>query len=129
MSTPKKHKFDVDVREKHEFFERGRSIAKKADKGSKLDTSKTIWFEDPKDLLKFICKSKFDLIDLIRGQPRSISELAKALKRNRSSVTRDVNTLEKFGLVESEMIVNAGHGRARIVKPISECAVTLQIKF
>lgn len=66
---------------------------------------------------------------MIRDKPRSISDLAKALHRNRASVTKDVDVLEQFGLVKSEMAVNAGHGRVRIVKPASKDAVTLQIRF
>lgn len=36
---------------------------------------------------------------------------------------------EEFGLVKSEMAVNVGHGRVRIVKPASKEAVTFQIRF
>ncbi|MCS5708494.1 MarR family transcriptional regulator [Candidatus Berkiella cookevillensis] len=79
-------------------------------------------------LLKFLSENKFDLIDLIRDKPQSISELVKALHRNRAAVTRDVNTLEEYGLVKSEMVVNAGHGRVRIVMPVTKEAVTLQIR-
>jgi len=124
MSTSKN--VDIDTKD---FFAKGKSISQKADKRKKISASKTIWFEDPKDLLKFVSENKFDLIGLIRNKPRSITELAEALNRNRSSVTKDVNILEEFGLVKSEMEVNAGHGRVRMVKPVSKEAVTLQIKF
>lgn len=129
MSSRRKNDVNIAVRKKRDFFEKGQKIAKRADKASKLNESKTIWFEDPKDLLKFLSENKFDLISLIRDKPRSISELAKASHRNRASVTRDVNVLEEFGLVKSEMAVNAGHGRVRIVKPATNDAVILQIRF
>lgn len=129
MSTRKNVDVDIAVHKHQDLFEQGRKIARKADKLVKLSASKTIWFEDPKDLLKFLSENKFDLISLIRDKPRSISELAKVLHRNRASVMRDVDVLEQFGLVKSEMAVNAGHGRVRIVKSARKDAVTLQIKF
>ncbi|MCB9336264.1 MAG: MarR family transcriptional regulator [Flavobacteriales bacterium] len=120
---------DVAAHSKSDFFAKGKKIAAAADKKSKLTPSKTIWFEDHKDLLKFLSENKFDLINLIRNQPMSISDLARKLHRNRASVTKDVNTLEEFGLVKSEMTVNAGHGRVRMIKPATKSEVTLQIRF
>lgn len=127
MSTDKK--IDISVRTNHAFFKRGKNIAIKADRGEILESSTTIWFEDPKDLAKFLSEAKFELINAIRKKPMSIPDLVIALHRPRASVTRDINVLEQAGLVQSEMVVNPCHGRVRVVRASSKEAVTLMFKF
>lgn len=128
MSTAKK-RIDISVRTKKEFFKRGKEIARKADKGETLEPVTSIWFEDPKDLAKFLSEAKLELIKAIRKRPMSIPDLVVALQRHRASLTRDINILEQAGLVKSEMVVNPGHGRVRVVRASSKEAVTLMLKF
>ena len=50
--------------------------------------------------------------------PASISGLARKLKRDRSAVTRDVQVLERFGVLQVTAKPLAGHGRQKWVKPV-----------
>ncbi len=126
MKTSKK--ISLETRSKKEFFSRGKVISKIADEMKNLTPEKTIWFEDVKEFNKFITKNKMKLLAQIRENPSSITELAQKINRNRSAVTRDVNELEKFKLVTTELINNDGHGKIRIVKPIAK-QIVLQIKI
>ena len=126
MSAHKK--VNVDIKSQKDFFKRGKEIARLADKGHEIPHETTIWFENVIDFNKFISEKKIQLLTQIREEPCSITELATLVKRNRTAVTRDVNELEKSGLVLTQMVTNRGHGKVRVVKPIAKHLI-LQIKI
>ncbi|MGD9591646.1 MAG: hypothetical protein AB7V32_03905 [Candidatus Berkiella sp.] len=126
MKTSKK--ISLETKSQKDFFARGKMISQIADEMKNLCPEKTIWFEDVKDFNKFINENKIKLLAQIRETPCSITELANKIKRNRASVTRDVNELEKYKLVKTQLINNDGHGKIRLVKPIAK-HIILQIKI
>lgn len=130
MNTQRKPELDISARKKEDFFKRGRAIAKKLDKNEPLEgPSKNIWFEDPDDLMQFLSKNKFDLIDVLRRSPHTMAELVHILKRNRSAIEKDLKVLSMFGLVECELKANPGHGRVKVARATNNEPVTLQIRF
>jgi len=44
-----------------------------------------------------------------------------------SAVRRDVSALEKFGIVESEHVVNPGHGRVRVVSAPARVTISAEL--
>lgn len=81
MNTQRKPELDISARKKEDFFKRGRAIAKRLDKNESLgEPSKNIWFEDPDDLIQFLSKNKFDLINVLRRSPHTMAELVHILK-------------------------------------------------
>ena len=68
------------------------------------------------EMLHFLSTAKIKLINRIRQQPDSISNLAKDTHRKVSAVTRDINELEKVGIVQTHSVVNPGHGRHKIIQ-------------
>jgi len=57
------------------------------------------------DLMKILTKGRLRMLRVIHDKkPKSISELAKLLNRDRRNVVSDLNYLEGFGLVEIEKI-------------------------
>lgn len=57
------------------------------------------------DLMKILTKERLRMLRVIHEKkPKSISELAKLLNRDRRNVVSDLNYLEGFGLVEIEEI-------------------------
>ena len=57
------------------------------------------------DLTKILTKERLRMLRVIHDKkPKSISELAKLLERDRRNVVSDLNYLEGFGLVEIEEI-------------------------
>lgn len=100
----------------NDFFEKLKNVMGAADRKECLKPSHTLTFEDPKEMLGFLNDSKIQLINTIREHPDSISNLAKATHRNRSAVSRDIQEMEKFGLVTTHEEINPGHGRHKIVE-------------
>jgi len=97
------------------FFERGRRTARLADEGKRLPASHVVAFEDVEDLLAVLTRQRVLLLKTLKDSPGSIAELARRLKRDRSAVTRDVQVLEKYGVVEVAERPLPGHGRQKWV--------------
>jgi predicted transcriptional regulator len=90
-----------------DFFQRGREIARLADRAEALPEECVISFEDPADLLKLLTTARLNLLQKIKEQPGSITQLAQRLHRNRSTVKRDVEMLARYGLVAVESTVSS----------------------
>jgi predicted transcriptional regulator len=100
-----------------DFFSTVKSVMHSADKGEKIKSHiKTLTFEDPMEMLHFLSTAKLKLIRRIREQPDSITNLAKDTHRKISAVTRDINELEKVGIVKTHNVINPGHGRHKIIE-------------
>lgn len=98
-----------------QFFDNLKNTMRAADKGKRIKPSYTFTFEDPSEMLHFLSETKINLIKTIRHHPDSVTNIAKAIKRNRAAVYRDVHELEHYGLVKTSEKVNPGHGRHKIV--------------
>jgi predicted transcriptional regulator len=98
------------------FFKRGRQLAKAADRGQPLPDEHIISFEDPADMMKLITAARLTLFRAVKDMPGSITEIAARLHRDRSAVKRDVNELERAGLVTVAEKVLPGHGRMKEVR-------------
>jgi predicted transcriptional regulator len=88
--------------------------------GQRLDKETAITFADPLDMLECLSKERIRIVQTIRVHRLSISGLAEKLKRNRGSVTRDVNKLQEFGILRLRTEANPGHGVVQIVEPVAE---------
>ena len=113
-------KTTIKVANTEEFFKRGKSIAKLADQGKPIPRERIIAFEDPEDLARLITTAKLVLFREVKECPGSITDLSQRLHRDRSAVKRDVDELERFGLVEVEEKPFPGHGRIKEVRAIAE---------
>lgn len=102
-----------------EFMERVKYVMRSADKKEALKLLQSIMFEDAKELLRLLSDVKLKLIAMIRNHPDSITNIAKAIHRNRSAVGHDIHELEKFGLVKIHEEINPGHGHRKIVELIA----------
>jgi predicted transcriptional regulator len=101
------------------IFERGRKLAKAADKGDAIGSSRVVAFEDVESLLHVLTEKRVQLLKQVKETPTSISVLAKKLKRDRSAVTRDVQVLERFGVVQVTEKPLPGHGRQKWITPLA----------
>ncbi len=121
MRKPKSTKplFKVKTGNINDFFQDVKSIMHSADKGNPVAPDYTLTFENPAEMLHFLSDAKIKLIDNIRHHPDSITNIAKTAKRNRAAVYRDVQALEKFGLVKTHQEINPGHGRYKIVELVA----------
>ena len=101
-----------------DFFASARTVMRAADKGEKIKKRcATLTFVDPSELLHFLSAAKLKLIYNIRKHPDSITNIAKAMNRNRSAVRRDIHEMESVGIVKTHEEINPhGHGRHKIVE-------------
>ena len=112
-------KTEIRVERVDTFFERGRTYAKAADLGAAIPSSRVVAFEDVESLLHVLTEKRVLLLKQIKETPTSISLLAKKLKRDRSAVTRDVQVLERFGVIEVTEKPLPGHGRQKWITPLA----------
>jgi predicted transcriptional regulator len=100
-----------------EFFSIVKNVMRSSDKGERIEQRcATLIFADPTEMLHFLSAAKIKLIKSIRKRPDTVTNIAKIIKRDRSSVNRDILELKKFGLVKIHEEINPGHGRHKIVE-------------
>ncbi|MDP2997180.1 MAG: HTH domain-containing protein [Acidobacteriota bacterium] len=112
-------KTEIRVERVDAFFERGRKLARAADRGDAIPSSVVVAFEDVESLLHILTEKRVLLLKQIKQTPASIGELARALKRDRSAVSRDVQVLERFGVVQVTEKPLPGHGRQKWITPVA----------
>ena len=101
------------------FFSRVKEAARRADRGEGFEGRVTLSFEDPQRMVTVLSESRRRLMLEVMREPRTISELSQRLRRNRSTVTKDVGLLEKAGLLVSQRQANpAGHGVQKVVRSV-----------
>lgn len=100
-----------------DFFSSVKQAMRSADKREIFEKRcATLTFADPAEMLHFLSAAKIKLINSIRRHPDTVTNIAKVIKRDRSSVYRDISQLEQFGLVKIHEEINPGHGRHKIVE-------------
>lgn len=109
-------KLTVKTGTEQDFFKRGRQLARVADRGETLPEERIVSFEDPADLMKLITGARLALFRAVKEMPGSITQIAERLHRDRSAVKRDVDELERAGLVTIADKVLPGHGRMKEVR-------------
>lgn len=113
-------KTEIRVERVERFFERGHKLAKLADQGAVIPPSRVVAFEDVESLLHVLTERRVVLLRQVKQTPTSITLLAKKLKRDRSAVTRDVQVLERFGVIQVTEKPHPGHGRQKWVSPLAD---------
>jgi predicted transcriptional regulator len=115
-------KTTIQVASADDFFKRGKEIAKLADQGKRIAPERIVSFEDPEDLARLIttANTKIVLFREVRACAGSITDLSQRLHRDRSAVKRDIDELERIGLVEVEDMPFPGHGRRKEVRAVAE---------
>ena len=101
------------------FFARGNALAKLADQGQRIAHESVLSFEDPSDMLRLLTQGRLAVLGAVREQPDSITGVALRLGRDRSSVKRDVDALERAGILLVDSMILPGHGRMKQVRPVA----------
>ena len=110
---------EIRVEGPEAFFERGRKYARLADRGERIPYSRIIAFEDMETLLSVLTEKRVTLLKQVKETPGSITVLASRLGRDRSAVTRDVQLLEKCGVIQVTLKTLPGHGTQKWVSPVA----------
>lgn len=98
------------------FFERAREHARKLDRGEEVAPEVVVSFEDPADMMRVLSVERIRLLRVARKRTTPVSELAASLKRDIRAVGRDVDLLERFGLLQTRYETNPGHGKRKVVE-------------
>jgi predicted transcriptional regulator len=112
-------KTEIRVEGLDAFFERGRKLARRADRGRPIPRSTVVAFDDVESLLHVLTEKRVSLLKQLKQTPASISDLARKLGRDRSAVTRDVQVLERFGVLQVIEKPLSGHGKQKWITPIA----------
>ena len=112
-------KTEIRVEPVDAFFARGRKLAAAADRGDAIPSSRVVVFEDVESLLHVLTERRVLLLKQVKEAPASISMLAKTLKRDRSAVTRDVEILRRFGVIQVTDKPLPGHGKQKWITPLA----------
>jgi predicted transcriptional regulator len=97
------------------FRKRTLERARKMDRGEKIQPEKSITFENPIEMAKVLTPERIRLYQIVKKKETSVTNLANGLKRDRSSVSRDVRLLEQKGILTTHQVSNPGHGRVKMV--------------
>jgi len=101
------------------FFDRAIDAARRADQGKPFDGRVTLSFEDPQRMFAVLSEARRKLMLEVMHEPQTISQLSSRLHRNRSAITKDVDLLEKLGLIVSNREANPGHGIQKMVRAVA----------
>ena len=101
------------------FFERAKDAARRADRGQAFEGKVILSFEDPQRMFTVLSEERRRLMSEVMHEPKTINELTSRLRRNRSSITKDVGLLEKLGLIVSSRQSNPGHGIQKLVQSVA----------
>ena len=101
------------------FFGHAKGAARRADQAQAFDSKVTLSFEDPQRMFTVLSEERRRLMSEVMHEPKTINELASRLRRNRSSITKDVGLLEKLGLIVSSRQSNPGHGIQKLVQSVA----------
>jgi len=115
----KKTKVTIATGTADEFFERVRAHAAKLDRGQSISPGITIRFEDPLEMLEVLTAERVRLLRKAKAGAAPVADLASALKRDVRAVSRDVDRLERAGLLRTSFETNPGHGRRKVVEPVA----------
>lgn len=101
------------------FFSRAQDAARRADCGEFFEEKITLSFEDPQRMFSLLSEARCRLILEVMHEPKTVSELSQQLHRNRAAITKDIEVLEKTGLIVSQHRTNPGHGVQKVVRSIA----------
>ena len=115
----KKNKVTITTETADQFFARIIENATKLDRGERIAPGITISFEDPLEMLEVLTAERVRLLRKAKAGAAPVADLASALKRDVRAVSRDVDRLEKAGLLRTSFETNPGHGRRKVVEPVA----------
>ena len=116
----------IKIGNSDEFFSRIKQVCKKLDRKETVQSAHIITFEDPIDLIRFLTPKKMEIINTIKNNPQTtVTMLSELLRRDRSSVQKDIVNLTEVGIVKIDRVNNPGHGIKKLISLAYE-KLTLQ---
>ncbi len=101
------------------YAKRAAARARKLDRRESVRPEITITFDNPLAMAEVLTPERLRLLQQVRTRVASITALAACLGRDPKSVRRDVQKLERAGVLRTREQINPGHGRAKVVEPVA----------
>jgi predicted transcriptional regulator len=101
------------------YAKRAAARARKLDRREAVRAEITITFDNPLAMVEVLTAERVRLVQKVMTKSASITALAASLGRDPKSVRRDVQKLERAGVVRTREEINPGHGRAKVVEPVA----------
>ncbi len=101
------------------YAKRAVARARRLDRREAVRPEITITFDNPLAMVEVLTAERLRLVEKVKNKSSSITALAASLGRDPKSVRRDVQKLERAGVVRTREEINPGHGRAKIVEPVA----------
>ena len=102
------------------YAKRALARARKLDRRQAIKPEVTITFEDPLAMVEILTAERLRLVQKLKTKSLSVTALAASLRRDPKSVRRDVQKLQRAGVVRTREQINPGHGRTKIVEPVAQ---------
>ena len=115
----------IGVANLEDVMNRSLARAMKRSQGEALRPERHILFEHAEDMVSFMTPHRIRLYREVKDRALSVTDLARALDRDRSAVSRDVKALRERRLVKLTKTVNPGHG---LVTLVSARAKNIQLR-
>jgi predicted transcriptional regulator len=107
----KKSNIMIGLGSVEDFFATAKEIAHKLDKKEMVEPAHIVTFADPSDLIKFLSPKKMEVINFIKTHPqKTIKEISHLLQRNRSSISKDINSMIDAGIVKINVVKDPEQG-------------------
>lgn len=105
----------------NEFFAGAARRVREFKEGCRPKAVARVSFESVEALLTVLTPKRYAIIEAVKekGHFESIEALADALKRDRSTVSRDLRALADAGLISLHEAVFPGHGRRSEIAPVA----------
>jgi len=82
-------------------FARAKAAARNADRGERLDKSRTFSFKDPAQMFAILSEARRKLMQEVMTEPKSTSLLVQLLHRDHTEITRDIEKIQEMVLLIS----------------------------
>ncbi len=113
-----------------DFFASARDTAREIDAGQSLTHKQILWIE-AEDLVKLLHPQRLRLVHYLKGHSRVVLlELAQALQRQPSSVSRDLAVLAKYQLIRMTQSPHTHRQVDQLVEPLfSQEGIELRVRM
>jgi predicted transcriptional regulator len=103
-----------------EFFQRGRVVARAADRGARMICRRVISFEEPAEMAALLTPKRLALFSAVSALPGPIADVAARLQRSPRTVMQDVNLFTQLGIFIIESTPDAPRGGRRVVRATTD---------
>lgn len=113
---------EAAIEREDDFFANVRRAVKERREGVRVEPRVSVSFQSVGALLAVLTPKRYALFEAVReyGHFDSIEDLARALGRDRATVSKDLKALTDAGLLQIREAAFPGHGKRTEIAPVAE---------